>query len=748
MSNITLKGIVKRVIFTGDSGYTIVSVKFEDALEEEAIVGYMKLLVDCEYVFTGEYIQHPKYGEQFKVTKYEMVTQGDENEVINFLSSAHFNGIGKRTAAKIFREFGEETMQVIKLYPEKLLEIGISDIIVEELTTKLSMLSGMESYFELLSPVNISEYLITEIYKYMNSEKIPNPLITIKNNPYQMLGKILGFTFQSADAIYLYYHDDYENENRIQSAILYYADKYCEDSGDTIFENEEIIHRVCKNLSLSVEKVNIAFNDLLNSGEIKHIPTIEKYAIKIYYETEHSIARNLKMREIFNKHDADESYINKQIQVMEIKEKIQYSEIQKNAISLALKSNLSVITGGPGTGKTTIIKAIANIYEKMHSTSEDSVVDKFNKIILCAPTGRAVQRMFEATSYPAKTIHSLLEWDPHTKKFNKNVEDMLHYELVIIDEFSMVDIFLANSLFKAIRPDAKIIIVGDSAQLESVNPGNVLANLIDSNVLDVIQLKTIYRQGDGSKIAQLANDIDDNQKIELVNTHDMSVITKYNNLVNVVKMIVDRSYEAGYNESEVQVLYPKYKGKSGINELNKVLRPPLKGLVYEYNDVQYAVGDKVMQLKNNYDKDIYNGDIGFVNSIVDRNAKHNQAAITVNFKSKIVQLTRNELIDLTHAYAISVHKSQGSEFKVVVLPINSEAGFMLTKKLIYTAITRAKDKLIIVGDMEYFYNGIEEKDRVRQTLLQSILQRQSNDLLTEQTKNETVPELSPYDFLN
>lgn len=328
----------------------------------------------------------------------------------------------------------------------------------------------------------------------------------------------------------------------------------------------------------------------------------------------------------------------------------------------------------------------------------------------------------------SKTIHSLLGWDPHSGTFKRGLENPLPHELIIIDEFSMVDIFLCHSLLKAIRPNTIIIIVGDEAQLESVNPGNVLGDLMSFQDVPRVQLDQIFRQGDGSTIAMLARQIDKNEHIELVSTTDMGVIPKLGDIVNDVKSIQQKSYKAGYSEHDVQVLYPKYKGVNGIDRLNQVLKPSLDvdASVLSHGESEYQVGDKIMQLKNNYDKDIYNGDIGFITKIFNIEARGKELAMEVEIRGMLIQLAKSDLDNITHAYAISIHKAQGSEFKVVIVPVTRESKNMLTKKLLYTAISRSKDKLIIVGDINCFLEGVCATDQIRNTCLVNYLAANQN----------------------
>ncbi len=749
METIKRIGKVDKIVWSGDNGYKIITVNFVESFNAEKIVGYMNVIEGQSYTFIGVEVEHQKYGKQFNVTSYELLGVSSSDEVVDFLASNHFKGIGMRTASKIYNFLGEKTLDILKSNPEKLSEIDISEEIITEIRNKLSGLDGIDELFKMLKPLDFSEYLITDIYQHLNLLGIKDYVKFLKYNSYSLIGEVKLLTFQKADKIFLMYNEDKtESVERYKAALLFFITDLCYKTGNTLLLKDEIFGYVNKHIRMNNE-VFLNVSEQLTL-EQKIINLDDKYIMaNDFYNNEEGIARNINLRKNFTNKGLNEKRIRSQIVKLEESFKINYSEIQKEAIVNALTNNFSLITGGPGTGKTTIIKAIVTIFEQLKYPNE-KIETLLNKIVLCAPTGRAAQRMKEATGHNAKTIHSLLEWDPHTNKFNRGLDDPLIHELVIIDEFSMVDIFLANSLFKAIRPDAIIVIVGDYAQLESVAPGNVLGDLVNSNAVSFIKLDLIFRQGDGSKIAKLAKSIDANDEIELVNTHDMSIIKRTENLKELVKKVVDKSYEAGYDELETQVLYPKYSGDTGINTLNDILKPEITKDFFKTDERSFQIGDKVMQLKNNYDKKIYNGDIGFVDKIINPKAKGKQNAIVVKFKNNNVELTRNDLYELTHAYAISIHKSQGSEFKVVVLPIDKESDHMLTKKLIYTAITRAKDKLIIIGDTNYFYSGIRHDDNPRITYLEKLLKNLGNEN-KEQTLNnledENLEEVSPFDFL-
>ncbi len=712
------KGVLKKEIFSGDNGYLIASVEDIDTNEEIIIVGYVNLFKNQIYSFEGDVVEHDKYGEQILVSKYTLEVPKDGEEIINFLSSKSFENIGKRTAKKIVDIYGEESIDILKNRPEDVLEnTNIKEHLIEELHNKLNALDGMEILYKLLNPLGFSEFYINEIYQFIQTNNILSVENLIKHNTFRLID-IESINFEKADKIFLYYNDEEKDDYRVLNAILDEIDQMCFKSGDTYVLYEDLSLSLKKKLKFEVVNLKEILSELQKENKV-HIDG-ENISLETYYIAEKSIANNVFNRLEYLSLGLSKSLINTKISSIEKEIKhINYSDLQKEAIINSLSNNISIITGGPGTGKTTIIDAVVKIFENVKYGNE-VIKDISSKIMLCAPTGRAAQRMKEATSMEAKTIHSLLEWDPYKNKFNRDANEPLIQDLIIIDEFSMVDIFLASSIFKAIKPNAIVILVGDSAQLESVNPGNVLHDLIKSNKIPTIHLDKIFRQGDGSTIAKFAKSIDKGIDIDFVNTNDMSLINRNNDLGNIIHQIVNKSYESGYDEMDVQVLYPKYSGRNGIDNINKLLLPNKSKKSIEAYGVDFYLGDKVMQLKNNYDKNIYNGDIGKIIHIYDAK-KPNDLALEVKFKEKKVNLTKKDLLEIKHAYAISIHKSQGSEFKVIILPISKESKNMLNKKLIYTAITRAKDKLVIIGDMDCFKESILIEQKSRKTYLNKII---------------------------
>lgn len=717
------EGILKKVIFSGDNGYQIAAVESIIDEEEVIIVGYIQLFNEQVYIFEGEVDEHPTYGEQFKVDKYTLKTPEAGEDIINFLSSDSFKGIGKRTAKKIVDRFEDMTIEVLKNDPNKVIEeLNLKKNMIMDISYTLNTLDGMDILYELLNPLGFSQFYITEIFQYIQSNNIVSISSFIKHTPYELSENIESIKFEKADAIYLYYENERDSDYRVQHAVIDIINNYCYQSGDTYISYDDLKMNSRSKLGFPIDNLDVVLEQLVENKKI--FIKDNNIILTDFWEAQRQIASNVIHRLDTLNLGLDQKVVRSNIDLIEHKHNIKYSELQKEAIVNSLTNNISIITGGPGTGKTTIINAVVEIFKKIKYNDGNEVIkDIGEKVMLCAPTGRAAQRMKETTGVSAKTIHSLLEWDPYKNEFQKNNENLLVQDLIIIDEFSMVDIFLGASILRAIKPSAIVIIVGDSAQLESVNPGNVLFDLIHTKKISTVHLDTIFRQGEGSSIAKFAGEIDKGNKIEFINTEDMSLIKKNVNLLNIIKQIVDKSYESGYSDMDVQVLYPKYSGSQGIDNINEfLLCNKDKDFIEGYEDVKFYVGDKVMQLKNNYDKDIYNGDIGSIIAVFKpKNA--NEPALEVEFKNKKVVFSKKDLIDLKHAYAISIHKSQGSEFKVVILPITGESSAMLNKKIIYTAVTRAKDKLIVVGDLDILKENVSLDTPQRNTNLKELIHK-------------------------
>lgn len=704
--------------FSSDDGYQIAIAMLDNTIDKISVKGHMSLIKDTTYELEGIYREDPvRMEEYFQVKGYKIANITDTDSLMTYLTSSIFEGVGRRTARKIIEIGGEDTLKLLANNPNFFIENGIPKKSVQTINMILNNKDFYQELKDMTSDIELNEHVFNEIYKYFKANEID--ITELKTNPFKYIKEINGFGFKKADALYLKYNHDKIYKGRLVAGIEAIIENECLKTGDTLVDMSLVMSRSIAYMNLSYDfNMNMWLNLAVENKDFYMYG--DKIQTREYHKIEFEITNNLRRRlEVVNVAH-QEKMIQVKITKLEEETKINYSEVQKKAIIKGLNNKLSIITGGPGTGKTTIVNAIVNIYEQMNYDPRD-VKDISEKIILCAPTGRAAQRMYETTNFSAKTIHSLLIWDPHSNKFAHNFENPLQQDLIVIDEFSMVDMFLAHALFRAIKPTAKIIIVGDKDQLESVLPGNVLNDLLNISAIPSIKLDQIFRLKTGNSIASLANIIHRDEKIEFVKTDDIGYINTTDNLVAKIKQVVDKTKAAGYDENDIQILYPKYKGAAGIDKINEFLKPVSdnKGIVI--GEILYQIGDKIMQLKNDYNNDIYNGDIGYITKVYNVNATGQELAIQVEFRGITVELKRNELDNITHAYAISIHKSQGSEFAVIILPITRDSINMITKKLIYTAVTRSKDKLIIIGDIECLNDGLKKNDRIRNTNLDKLL---------------------------
>lgn len=702
-----IKGKIVVYLFQKEDGYNIAKVRTE--MENITISGYFPVLpLNQIYTFEGEYFNHPKHGKGLKVYTLKRSDNSLEG-IVNYLSSYLFTGIGEKTAKKIYESFGEKCIEKI------IDDINILDVMGFNDEKK------QKFYDELVENRFIEEILI-ELYKHQITSKMAMKLYqkyglatinVINKNPYRLVNDIDGIGFIKADGIAKKLGFVNDNPVRIKAAIIHVFSNALYKEGHTFLKYDQIFNESRKYIG------DIGITDYLDElvKENILIRKNKEYYLTYVYNAENNFA--IKIKTILDNpyYEYDNLTIDKMLEL----ESITYSEKQIKAIKKSLCSPISIITGGPGTGKTTIIKALLKIYKSLNRNK---------KIMLMAPTGRAAKRMMEATSHEAKTIHRTLGMD-FEGNFIYNDKKQLEVDLIVIDESSMIDLFLANSLLKAIPNNCQIVFVGDEDQLPSVGPGLVLGDLIASDIIDYIRLTEIHRQAQDSGIISLSYSIK-NQDVDVVFSNDDVTFIKSekHDIANKVISIVKRVNELGYKD--IQVLVPMYKGAGGIDDLNINMQKAFNKEKQEVlnNNKVFKKGDKVLQLSNNPSKKIMNGDVGEIKDII--NYSKDNLLVRVDFDGLLVDYKKNELDDLTHAYAVSVHKAQGSEYKVVIFVILRAHTILLKKKLIYTAVTRAKELLYIIGDEKTFFKGIYGFEEKRQTaLVQKLVKK----------------EVSPYDFL-
>ena len=676
-------GEFRKDIFCGTNGYLVAlfKVKDTDLLEYKnktiTVVGnFLENREFDTFKLYGHLVEHNKFGEQFNVVKYEKLKKEGKENIVNFLSSDLFKGIGITKAVNIYKKFKDESLDIIKNNSEKLFEVkGISIKDVNVLHDTL--ISYENTYNNILKLTDIgfsmSDALkITNIYLSNIDELISRNLYDLYFN--------LDISFNTIDKIALMNKYSKTDKLRLKSLIIYTFKLVTESIGHIFLYLDELYKYVIKinkediDTKLFLSIMSILIDEKLIIKEDKRYYLTNDYLDEVYIAKE--VVNRLKYKKITEKDI-------KIVEEIEEKLNISYNIYQKDAILKSLKNNFLVITGGPGTGKTTVIYGIYRALKKENPKS---------KIKLLAPTGRASKRLSELTLEEASTIHRFLEWNKDSNTFSLNENNKSDASIVIVDEFSMVNNSLFASLLKALRDNTKIILVGDKDQLPSVGSGNLLADII-SSIDNVVYLKELYRQAKESSIVKLAYLVNENKDYDFTSDEELSIIEDLD-ILDSLKEIAIKHINDDYKE--FQVLVPLYKGSYGINNINKVLQEVFnkKDILKNektINDVIYREKDKVIQLVNMPDNNVFNGDIGIIEKITDKE-------IIIDFDGNKVKYTSSTYNSFALAYAISIHKSQGSEFKTCIIPLSTSYSIMLYRKLYYTAITRAKKKLYLLGN--------------------------------------------------
>ncbi|SEQ16013.1 ATP-dependent DNA helicase, RecD/TraA family [Virgibacillus subterraneus] len=761
-----IKGELLYMIFQNKSEhFSIAKIKVHDTNEnykdkEIVVKGYFANLQDATvYCFYGDFEKHAKFGMQYQVKSYETYIPDTKDGLIAYLSSDLFFGIGEKTATKVVDVLGDSAISKILSNDEVLNDIpGLKKEKAELLSKTLQENQGFEHIVVYLSNYGIGLKMAQKIYQEYKDEAID----VLQNDPYQYVFDIEGFGFRTADQIAQQNGLSLTHPNRIGAGCIYVLQKNIQD-GHVYLPIDNCIKQVLDLLlnpeqSLTADMVSNRLEDL-NKDKTVIMKDGNVYLPSLYY-AEDGFASNIKRLMIKPiEQDTSMAELMKIIGDIEESEVLSYGKEQFNAINHSLKSKLMIVTGGPGTGKTTVIKGILKAYAAIHNISTDPTdydSESDYPFILTAPTGRASKRLTESTGLPAVTIHRLLGWDGRDG-FEKNENEQLSGKFLIIDEFSMVDIWLANSLFKAIPDDMQVLLVGDEDQLPSVGPGQVLADLLGSELIPIVSLNEVYRQKEGSKIIQLAHLIKHDTCTEdsLINDKDFSFIPcTEHQMIDVITKVFHKARDKGVELRDIQVLAPMYRSQAGITIINQQLQTlvnPKSSTKREVktNDVVYRTGDKVLQLVNKPENGVFNGDIGEVVAIFeeDENVDHVEQLV-IDFEGKEVVYERKDYVNIMHAYCISIHKSQGSEFPIVIMPVVSSYNRMLRKNLLYTAITRSKKSLIICGQQNAFIRGVSTLDTNRRyTTLPEQLNDRLQDIPIDMYEDEDEKEISPYDFM-
>ena len=715
-----LQGQIERITYSNDeNGYTIAKVKVQGHRGLVTVVGNLMAPIPGEIIkMDGEWVNHPKYGEQFKVDRYKSLVPASVYGIQKYLGSGLIKGIGPVMAKRIVERFGKETLDVIEKEIEKLAEVdGIGEKRIGMIQQAWEDQKEIREVMIFLQTHEVGSGYAAKIFKQYGNRSI----MVVKENPYRLATDIFGIGFLTADRIAEKLGFSRDSELRAEAGILYVLNQLA-DEGHVYYPYEPLVQKckeilgvdqgvIVKAMSVIAESRMIVIDDLKKDVDDFREKNKAVYLAK-FYLSETSIVTRMKtlIRTPKSIRDID---FDKAIKWVQQHLPITLAEKQREAIQCAVENKVMIITGGPGTGKTTIINAILKIFSRINI-----------KIMLAAPTGRAAKRMSEATGHAAKTIHRLLEYSIQKGGFQKNELSPLNCDLMIIDEASMIDTILMHHLLKAIPPGTTFILVGDVNQLPSVGAGNVLKDIIASGEMQIVELNEIFRQARESLIIVNAHRINNGllpsfksfeQKLDdfyFIEQEDPEAVLRI--LLELVKERIPRRF--GFDPvNDIQVLSPMHKGIVGAGNLNRelqnVLNPGEDGVIRGGRN--FRVHDKVMQIKNNYDKEVFNGDIGRITRIDTENQE-----LVISFDGRDIPYDYSDLDEIVLAYAVSIHKSQGSEYPAVIMPILTQHFVLLQRNLVYTAVTRGRKLVVMVGTMKALAIGVKnDKTQKRYTYL-------------------------------
>lgn len=691
--------------------------------------------IGSTYKFTGNIVVHEKFGKQFRISSYEPVLPHEEGSLAKYLSSDKFPGIGKRAAEKIIDSLGTNALDLIKSNPT---EIDNLDLTQKQKDSLLSGINQMDSFSEIvikLARYGINKKVAGNIYKVYHGDSLKK----LEEDPYQALGEVRGFGFKTADNMGQLLGIELNDPRRVRGAILSILQTALNTLGDTYVALDELLTQAYDLVqSTSYDELANSVNELQRQGKV--VVSGDKAALQTIFQTELDIATELKhvVNNQVEKEEFDDSDIEKAIKHVEETLEIEYDDTQKNAIKNALNNPISILTGGPGTGKTTIINGILMCLKELAEIPSAALYSDDPPFLLAAPTGRAAKRMSEVTDISAKTIHRLLGLGIGENEATDVNE--LNGEILIIDEMSMVDMFLFKQLLSGINSTKRIVFVGDKDQLPSVGAGNVFSDLISSGAFPTTRLQVIHRQGEDSSIIKLAHAINDEEAEETIfnKTKNYSFIPCQPSLVgDAIDQIVNLAIKRGFKKDDVQVLGAMYNGQGGITHLNDILQDVMNPLsaktkVIEAHNESFRIGDRILQLQNNPEKDIYNGQIG---KIIGLNPDDKAKILIADFDGREIEFGIKDLNDITRAYAITIHKSQGSEFPLVILNLTMQNYMMLRRNLLYTAITRAEKNLVMVGEKKAYIMALRTPGNDRKTELAAKIRHELGLKEVENTSN-------------
>ena len=698
---IHIRCVVKRkIFFSADTGYSVFAAVPEGEKEEIKVTGSSfdvseGILLDVK----GCWKKHEKYGMDFVAVSWIEVRPETRKGIEKYLASGKIKGIGKKFAKAIVERFGDKTFEVIEFFPDRLAEIPYFGRERALRASKFMQEQSLERDITVfLSSFGISTAYVKRIIKVFGHSAVQ----TVRENPYILIEKIDGISFKSADKIAkaMGYADD--DPRRLQAGVVFVMSELIHQ-GDCFIKYDQLLKSAGAILNADAERIEYAVKANFKSGKL--VNDGEKVYLSEYYDAECYCARRIvaMLHGSFwgDSEEDDDRLADYAISHIETEEHMTYDDVQKSAIRQSLKNRVMILTGGPGTGKTTVLKGILCALRL-----------KNYSIAVCAPTGRAAKRAKESTGYDAATIHRMLSFSWEVNGFKYNESNNLEEDVVVIDEFSMVDLLLFQSLLKAMNASKRLVIVGDVDQLPSVGAGNVLKDLIDSGVIPGVRLTTIHRQDKSSRIPYVAKDIKEGRMPVVANRGSKDFFFIDNKveqsvteeILSLVSERLPRAYHLKYGD--IQVLCPQRShALTCCNNLNRLLQERLNptGDALQYGEVFYRVGDRVMQMKNNYDKGVFNGDIGRIKSVDEELGFMMVEYPEVNV---LVKYEEDDLDELDLSYATTIHKSQGSEYDTVIIPILNTAYIMLQRNLVYTAITRARERCIIIGDKQALYAAV------------------------------------------
>lgn len=709
--------LIKTIYRNDENRFTVGVFKLYTLQEKEIIVtGYFpKFKKDLLVALTGAYLEHPRYGMQFQVQSFRRILPTDRESIIAYLCSPLFKGIGKSFAQRIVDTLGDDALTLIKDNLTLIRSIkGYTPAKESALHEGLVMAGESEEALRFFTTHGLG------IRNIMRLERIygTSVLAVVQENPYRLAEEVDGIGFVTADKLAMSMGIEPDDPRRLRAALVSMVMDECMRSGDSYVDSSQLETRFCKEFGDMSNQFEIALLDCLRQRKL--IQNGQHLFHPSQYTNERTIAAYFDSFPVDRLEPIDPDRLMHELNQLQAQLGIIYDATQIQAITTFFDSDIMVLTGGPGTGKTTVVGAMLALYKSLHSTAS---------VMCCAPTGRAAKRMFELTQTPSMTIHALLKWDLESNTFGKNESDPLSIDCLIIDEFSMVDTWLFGNLLKASPNVKKILIVGDADQLPSVAPGSVLHDLMASQRFPVIALEHIYRQKEGSDVIELAHRIK-NGRTDLegltkdIRWIDAAAVEVKQIILDITKTALDK----GYSVNDLQVLAPMYNRQAGIDALNHAMQkevnppsPSKRELQVGY--ITFREGDKILQLKNQPNDDVYNGDIGILIEVLYATEDENkQNRLVVDFDGRIVEYTGELFAHITLAYAISIHKSQGSEYPIVILPVLNEQKIMLQRRLLYTAITRASKSLILIGEQSAFRYGLSRLDETpRRTYLTEYL---------------------------